>query len=63
MSPWNSYVASDDENFHKKITAFEPGYNNNIWHAAVSADYSLNNVMLLGGVIRYTHDDGDIRGG
>jgi outer membrane autotransporter protein len=63
MGPWNLYVAADYEYFHKQVTTFEPGYNNNIWRGAVGADYSLNNVMLLGGALRYMHDDGDFRGG
>ncbi len=63
MGPWNIFFAGDYETFHKKVTTFEPGYNNNIWRGAVGADYSVNNVMLLGGAVRYVHDDGDFRGG
>jgi len=63
MGPWNLYFAGDYERFRKSVTKFEPGYKNNIWYAAVGADYALNNVMLLGGAVRYVHDDGDFKGG
>jgi outer membrane autotransporter protein len=63
MGPWNFYVAGDYEYFHKQVTTFEPGYNNNVWRGAAGADYALNNVMLLGGALRYARDDGDFRGG
>lgn len=63
IGPWNLYFAGDYERFHKSVTTFEPGYNNNIWYAAVGADYALSNVLLLGGAVRYVHDDGDFRGG
>jgi len=63
MGPWNLYFAGDYENFHKQVTTFEPGYRNNIWRGALGADYGLSNSMLLGGALRYSHDDGDFRGG
>lgn len=63
IGPWNLYFAGDYERFHKSVTRFEPGYNNNIWYAAVGADYALSNALLLGGAVRYVHDDGDFRGG
>jgi outer membrane autotransporter protein len=63
MGPWNLYVAGDYENFHKQVTTFEPGYNNNIWRGALGADYGLSNSLLLGGALRYAHEDGDFRGG
>jgi outer membrane autotransporter protein len=63
MGAWNLYVAGDYEYFHKQVTTFEPGYKNDIWRGAVGADYSLNNALLLGGALRYVHDNGDFRGG
>lgn len=63
MGPWNLYIAGDYEYFHKQITTFEPGYTNNIWRAAVGADYALSNALLVGGALRYARDNGDFRGG
>jgi uncharacterized protein YhjY with autotransporter beta-barrel domain len=62
MGPWNLYVAGDYENFHKRVTTFEPGYDNDIWRGALGADYGVSNSLLIGGALRYAHEDGDFRG-
>jgi outer membrane autotransporter protein len=63
IGPINLFISGEYERFNKDVTKFEPGYKTDTGRAAIGADYSFSDSVLIGAAFKYVRDDGQFDAG